>query len=112
MRRWTMAPAALLLASCGPTDPREARIDNIHDLAEAEADAIEDASGNEAGRIRAEAEALEQQAATINGFEAARLQARAEGLREEAQIVARQGKARARAVRDKARADVSAIRAE
>jgi hypothetical protein len=112
MRFWIIPAAALLAASCGPTDPREARIDNIEDAAEAQVDTIEAASGNEAGRMRTEAEALEQQATTINGFEAARLQSRAQGLRDEARIVERQGDAKARAVRDRARADVSAIRAE
>jgi hypothetical protein len=113
MRLLAITPAAMLLLwACGPTDPREARIDNIEDAADAEADAIEDAADRDVDRLRAEAEALDQQAATINGFEAARLQSRAHGLREEAEIAARQGEARARAVRDRARADASAIRAE
>ncbi|MGK6354520.1 hypothetical protein ACMGDH_04760 [Sphingomonas sp. DT-207] len=113
MRLLAMIPAVmLLLSACGPSDPREARIDNIQDASEAQADGIEDAADQDADRLRAEAEALDQQAATTNGFEAARLQSRAHGLREEAEIAARQGEARARAVRDKARAEVSAIRAE
>lgn len=112
MRIWVVLPAVLLVSACGPGDPREARIDNIEDVAEAQADALEDAAANEAGVLLTDAEMLDAQAATVNGFEAARIKARAHALREEAKLVKQQGEARARAARDKARAEVSAIRAE
>jgi hypothetical protein len=114
MRSWIAlaAPAAVLLAGCGPQSPEEARIDNIQEAADEQADAIESAAGNQIGKIRADADMLAQQAEMTNGFEAERLGTRAEALRKEAQIVERQSEAKVRAVRDRARADVSAIKAE
>ncbi|ATY33830.1 hypothetical protein [Sphingomonas psychrotolerans] len=114
MRSW-MASAALLgltLAACGPQTPEQAQIANIQDAAGAEADAIESASKNQIGQIRAEAETLSGQAEIANGFEAERLRARAEALQKDAKIVERHADAQVQAVRDRARADVSALKAQ
>ena len=111
-RMRTMVFAALLLASCGPQTPEQARIDNIQDAADAQADAIRDAAANQAGAMRGEADTIANQAAIANGFDAERLNTRAEALREEARIVKRQADAKVRAVKDRARADVSAIKAQ
>nr|AGU10042.1 hypothetical protein [uncultured organism] len=114
MRSW-IAPAALamlLLQGCGPQTPEAARIDNIEDAADNAADAIESASKNQIGSIRAEADTLAQQAEVSNGFDSERLKTRAEALRKEAGIVERHSEAQVRAVRDRARADVSAIKAQ
>jgi hypothetical protein len=114
MRSW-IAPAALLglaLAGCGPQTPEQAAIANIQDAATAEAEAIESASKNQIGQIRAEADTLAGQAAIANGFEAERLRTRAEALRKDAKIVERHADAQMRAVRDRARADVSALKAQ
>lgn len=113
--RSRIVPAAFLglaLAGCAPQTPEQARIDNIQDAARAEADAIRSTSGNQAASIRAEADTLAAQAEISNGFDAQRLRTRADALRKEARIVERQADARVRAVRDRARADVSAIKAE
>jgi hypothetical protein len=114
MRSWIVpaAFAGLLLPGCGPKTPEQAQIDNIQQAAEAEADAIKSASGNEAATIRAEADTIAGQAEIANGFEAERLQTRAEALRKEARIVERHADAQVRAVRDRARADVSAVKAQ
>lgn len=114
MRRW-ITPAALsglLLTACGPQTPEQAQIANIQDAARAEAEAIRSATGNEAAAIRAEADTLAGQADIANGFEAERLKTRAEALRKEARIVERHADARIRAVNDRARADVSAVKAQ
>lgn len=114
MRSW-IALAVLLgpaLSGCGPQSPEQARIDNIEDAAEAEADVIESASKNQIGQIRAEADTLAQQAEIANGFDAERMRARAEALGKDAEIVERHAKAQVQAVRDRARADVSAIKAQ
>lgn len=108
-------PAAffgLMLAGCGPQTPEQARIGNIQDVARAEAEAIRSESSNQAAAIRAEADTLASQAEIANGFDAQRLRTRADALRQEARIVERHADARVRAVRDRARADVSAIRAQ
>ena len=113
MRSW-IVPAAfigLLLAGCGPQTPEQARIDNIQQAAEAEADEIKSASGNEAAAIRDEADTIASQAEIANSFDAERLETRAEALRKEAKIVERHADAQVRAVRDRARADVSALKA-
>lgn len=102
----------LLLTGCGPQTPEEARIDNIEDAAEVEADAIRSAAGNAAAAMRAEADTIVGQAAIANGFDAERLKTRAEALRKEAGIVERHADAQVRAVNDRARADVSAIKAQ
>lgn len=114
MPRWIL-PAALLvpsLAACGPQTPEQAQIANIEDAARAEAETIRSASGNEAAAIRAEADTIAGQAEIANGFEAERLKTRAEALRKEAGIIERHADARVRAVKDRARADVSAIKAQ
>jgi outer membrane biogenesis lipoprotein LolB len=113
MRSWSVSAAfiGLLLAGCGPQTPEQARIDNIQQAAEAEADAIKSASGNEAAAIRAEADTIASEAEIANSFDAERLETRAEALRKEARIVERHGDAQIRAVRDRARADVSALKA-
>jgi hypothetical protein len=114
MRSW-IAPVALLgltLAGCGPQTPEQARIDNIQDAATAEAEAIESASKNQIARIRADGDTLSQQAEIANGFDAERLRTRAEALRKDAKIVEQHAEAQVQAVRDRARADVSAIKAE
>jgi len=113
--RSRIVPAAffgLLLAACGPKTPEQAQIDDIQQAAEAEADAIKSASGNEAAAIRTEADTIAGQAEIANGFDAERLETRAEALRKEARIVERHADARIRAVRDRARADVSALKAQ
>ena len=113
MRRWILPMvAATWLAGCGPADPNAARIDNIQDMAEAEADALESDADNQAGKLRAEADWIAAQAGNAHSFDAERLGTRADALRKEAQIVERHGKAKAQAVRDRARAEVSAIKAE
>lgn len=104
--------SGLLLAGCGPKTPEQAQIDNIQHAASAEADTIKSASGNEAAAIRAEADTIAGQAAIANGFEAERLKTRAEALRKEARIVERHADAQVRAVKDRARADVSAVKAQ
>jgi hypothetical protein len=114
MRSW-IAPAAtlgLMLAGCGPQTPEQAQIANIHDAAAAEAEVIESASSNQIAQIRGEADTLSGQAELANGFDAERLRTRAEALRKEAKIVERHGKAQVQAVRDRARADVSALKAQ
>jgi hypothetical protein len=112
MRSWIVPAALLGLAGCGPQTPEQARIDNIQDAASAEAEAIESASKNQIGQIRGEAETLAGQAAIANGFDAERLKTRAEALNKEAKIVERHAEAQVQAVRDRARADVSAIKAQ
>jgi ABC-type microcin C transport system permease subunit YejB len=114
MRSWIVpgAAAGLLLQACAPQTPEQARIDNIEDAASAEVDAIESASDNQLARIRAEADTLTQQAETAKGFDAERLKTRAEALRKDASIVERHAEAQARAIRDRARADVSALKAQ
>ena len=114
MRSWIVPTALLGLmgAGCAPQTPEQARIDNIEDAADAEADTIESASKNQIGRIRAEADTLSGQAELANGFDAERLRTRAEALEKEAKIVERHAKAQVQAVRDRARADVSAIKAQ
>jgi hypothetical protein len=109
---WPLLAAASLLAGCGPSDPRAERIENIQDMADAEAHDIEAVAGNEVGNMRMEAETLEQRAEVSNGFDAERLKTRADALRKEAKIVERQAEAQARAVRDRARAEVSTIKAQ
>lgn len=105
-------PMLLGLAACGQQDPEAARIDNIQDMADAEARAIRAETGNEVGNMRAAAEALMDRAEGANGFDAERLKTRAEALRKEARIIERQGAAQIRAVKDKARAETSAIKAQ
>lgn len=114
MRSWIApaASAALLLTGCGPRSPQEAQIDNIQDKADAEADAIGAAAGNQVERMRAEAGTIANQAQASNGFDAERLDTRADALRKEAEIVQRQADARVRAVKDRARAEISTIRAQ
>ena len=102
----------LALSACGPKSPEEAQIENIQDMADSEAHDIRAETGNEVGNMRAEADVLLEQAQSSNGFEAERLKTRAEALRKEAKIVERQGDAQVRAVKDKARAEASAIRAQ
>jgi len=114
MRSWT-APSLLLglmLAGCGPQTPEQAAIANIQEAASAEADALHSAAQNQTAKIEAEADTLAQQAELANGFEAERLRTRAEALRKEAKIVERHGEAQVQAVRDRARADVSALKAQ
>jgi hypothetical protein len=111
-RIMTAAFFGLLLAGCGPQTPEQAQIANIQDAARIEADAIRSASGNEAAAIRAEADTVAGQAAIANGFDAERLKTRAEALRKEAGIVQRHADARVQAVNDRARADVSALKAQ
>jgi hypothetical protein len=110
--RIAAAALGLTLAGCAPQTPEQARIDNIQDAATAEADAIESASKNQIARIRTEAETLSGQAEIANGFDAERLKTRADALDKEAKIVERHAEAQVQAVRDRARADVSAIKAE
>jgi outer membrane biogenesis lipoprotein LolB len=114
MRSWIVpaAFAGLLLQGCGPKTPEQAQIDNIQQAASAEAEAIRSAAGNEAAAIRAEADTIAGQAEIANGFDAERLETRAEALRKEARIVERHADAQVRAVRDRARADVSAVKAQ
>jgi hypothetical protein len=107
-----IAAAMLLLQGCGPSDPRAERIENIQDMADAEAHDIAAEAGNEVTNMRTEAEQLATQADASNGFDAERLKTRAEALRKEARIVQRKAEAQARAVRDRARAEVSEIKAQ
>jgi hypothetical protein len=114
MRNW-IVPASilsLLLVGCGPQTPEQARIANIQDAARTEADSVKSASGNEAAAMRAEADTIAGQAEIANGFDAERLKTRADALRKEARIVERHADAQVRAVDDRARADVSAVKAE
>ena len=104
--------AALLLSACGPATPEEARIENIQDLADAEAHDIEADFGNEINQIKAEAATLTAQAEASNAFDAERLKTRAGALQEEAAIIERQRAARVKAVRDRAQAEVSTIKAQ
>ncbi|UZK65618.1 hypothetical protein [Sphingomonas sp. M1-B02] len=114
MKLWsaTLVLAALLLSACGPATPEEARIDNIEDMAEAEAREIESGFGNQIAAMRGEADTAAAQAEAANSFDAERLKTRAEALREEARILERQSEARVKAVRDRAQAEVSTIKAE
>ncbi|AQR74316.1 hypothetical protein [Sphingomonas sp. LM7] len=114
MRNW-IAPAmiaGLLLSGCGPQTPEQAQIANIQNAAEAQADGIESASQNQIAQIRGEADTIAQQAEIANSFDAERLKTRAEALRKEAAIVERHAEAQVRAVRDRARADVSTLKAQ
>ena len=114
MRSW-IAPSVLLgglLTGCGPQTAEQAAIANIQHAAAAEAEALQSAAQNQTAGIEAEADTLSQQAELANGFEAERLRTRAEALRKEAKIVERHGKAQVQAVRDRARADVSALKAQ
>lgn len=106
------AMMGVMLAGCGPQTPEQARIDNIQDMAEAEADALESASKNQIGQIEARADTIGAQAEVAKGYEAERLKTRAEALRKDAEIIERQAKAKVQAVRDRARADVSALKAQ
>jgi hypothetical protein len=114
MRNWiVLAPIfGLLLAGCGPQTPEQAQISNIQQAARNEADAIKSTAGNEAAAMRAEADTIIGQAEIANGFDAQRLKTRAEALRKEARIVERHADAQVRAVNDRARADVSAVKAQ
>jgi hypothetical protein len=114
MAKWlgVVVLAACTVSACGPSTPTEARIENIQDAADMEAHSIQAESGNEVTNMRSEAESLADQAEASNGFDAERLRTRAEALRKEAKIIERQADAEARAVKDKARAEVSAIRAQ
>lgn len=108
----TAAFFGLLIAGCGPQTPEQAQISNIQQAASNEAEAIKSAAGNEAAAIRGEADTIAGQAEIANGFDAERLKTRAEALRKEAGIVERHADAQVRAVNDRARADVSAIKAQ
>ncbi|NIJ21858.1 Skp family chaperone for outer membrane proteins [Sphingomonas naasensis] len=113
MRRITFATlAGLSLVGCGPQTPEQAQIANIQDAARNEADSIRSAASNESAAMRAEADTIVGQAGLANAFDAERLKTRAEALRKEARIVERHADARVRAVNDRARADVSAIKAQ
>lgn len=112
MRSLVLLACALVLPGCGPADPREQRIDNIQDQAAAEAQAIADSAGNEATRMRTEADTLAARAGTSTGYDAERLETRVEALRKEAKIVERQAEAKAQAVKDRAKAEVSTLRAQ
>ena len=114
MHKWcpALASAALLLSACAPPTPEQARIENIQDAADNEAHAIEAGFGNQINQMRAEAETLTNQAEASNTFDAERLKTRAQALRAEAGIIERQSQARVRAVRDRAQAEVSTIKAQ
>jgi hypothetical protein len=114
MRNWTM-PALLMgaiVAGCAPQTPEQAQIANIEDAASNVADAIESASQNQVAQIRGQADTIAAQAEIAKGYDAEKLKTRAEALRKEAEIVARQADAKVQAVRDRARADVSALKAQ
>ena len=59
------AAAVFLLAGCGSQDPREQRIDNIEDAADAVADNIEDTAERQVDAMQAQAGNLTNQAKAL-----------------------------------------------
>jgi vacuolar-type H+-ATPase subunit H len=106
-----MVLAMGLVSGCGPKDPKAAQIDNIQDAAEAQADNLEADADNQVDQMRSKADSLVNQAKAAGEFDAERLNTQADALRKEARIVERQGAAKAKAIRDQAQAEVSAIKA-